>query len=55
MKNIKIYLTHEKQRILLHALNEFRTNLINERRYTDLTDEVIVQIINAPVKKIKIT
>ena len=53
-KNIKLRLTPEKQHTLLHALNGFRNFLISEGRYTDLTDEVIVQIMGTPVKKVKI-
>ena len=52
-KKIKLFLTPEQQRTLLHALNDFRNFLISEGRYTDLTDEVIAMIISAPIKKVK--
>jgi hypothetical protein len=50
-----VYLNEDEWRLLLFAMNEFRTSLIAEGRYTDVVDEVILKIINAPVKKVKAT
>ena len=55
MKKKRIYLNDDEWRFLLHALNELRTSLIAEGRYTDVVDEVILKIVNAPVKKVKVT
>ena len=49
-----IALNEAEWRLILHALNELRTDLINEGRYTDVVDEVMLKIINAPIKKIKV-
>ena len=53
MKKKWIALNEEECRLILYALNELRTSLINEGRYTDVVDEVMLKIIKAPVRKIK--
>jgi len=40
-------------RVVINALNELRTSLINEGRYTDAVDEVLLKVIRAPQKKVK--
>ena len=50
----KIALNEAEWRCILYALNKLRTSLINEGRYTDVVDEVMLKIINAPIKKVKI-
>ena len=54
MKRIWVSLNETEWRLLLYAMNELRTSLIAEGRYTDVVDEVILKIINAPVRKVKI-
>ena len=55
MNNKKwIALNESEWRLLLYAMNEFRTSLIAEGRYTDVVDEVILKIIKAPIKKVKV-
>ena len=54
MKKKWIALNEAEYRCVLHALNELRNELISEGRYTDIVDEVMLKIINAPVKKVKI-
>jgi len=54
MKRIWVSLNEAEWRLLLYAMNELRTSLIAEGRYTDVVDEVIMKIINAPVRKVKI-
>ena len=44
-----LFLTH-----LLHSLNALKTELHSEGRYTDTVDEVMLKLIKAPVKKVKI-
>ena len=48
------YLDSEERTILLHSLVELKNQLIQQGRYTDCVDELIVKIINAPVKKLKV-
>ena len=40
--------------IIVNALNEMRNNLLQQGRYTDAVDEVLLKIINAKTKKIKV-
>ncbi|MBQ4644899.1 MAG: hypothetical protein IJO20_05785 [Ruminococcus sp.] len=49
-----IYLTYEERRMLLNNLNNFRNKLIDEDKYTDLLDEVIVKVVNAKLKRVKL-
>jgi len=53
MKKKYVMLNETEWRFLLHAMNEFRTSLIAEGRYTDTVDEVIAKIVSTPVKKVK--
>ena len=48
------YLDSEERTILLHSLVKLKNQLIQQGRYTDCVDELIVKVINAPVKKLKI-
>lgn len=45
-KKVKIELSDEEQRIILYALNELRTELIQENKYTDVANEVIGKLKN---------
>ena len=49
-----IYLTYDERRMLLNNLNDFRNQLIADGKYTDLLDEVIIKIVNAKLKRIKV-
>ena len=39
--------------ILINALNELRTQLINQERDTSVVDEILVKIIDTPPKNMK--
>jgi len=54
MKKTRISLNEAEWRLLLYALNELKTELINEGRYTDVVDEVMLKIVKAPIRKVKI-
>ena len=56
MRNTKyhIYLNSEERRLLISSLNDFRNKLISEGRYTDIVDEVLIKVVNAKIKKIKV-
>ncbi len=43
-----------ERRTLIYCLNEVRTRLRQEGRYTDTVDELILRICDAPTKKFKI-
>lgn len=50
MKKTYISLNEAEWRLLLYALNNLRSTLIAEGRYTDVVDEVMLKIINAPIR-----
>ena len=56
MKNTKyhVYINSEERRLLISSLNDLRNKLIDEGRYTDLVDEVLIKSTNAKIKKIKV-
>lgn len=45
-KKVKIELSDEEQRIILYALNELRTELIQENKYTYVANEAIGKLKN---------
>ena len=50
MREIKYHAyldSEEKRTILLHSLVELKNQLIQQGRYTDCVDELIVKVINA--------
>ena len=54
MKKNKIRLTEPEWRFLIHSLNTLKTKLHSEGQYTDTVDEVMLKIMTAPAKKMKI-
>lgn len=39
--------------VVIHALNDLRTRLIQSERSTDVVDEILLKTIDAPVKKVR--
>ena len=39
--------------VVINALNEMRNDLLEEERPTDMVDEVLLKVIDAPTKKEK--
>lgn len=56
MKEERYYLVMDKleQGIILRALNDKRTELIEQKKSTDGIDEMILKVGNAPIKKCKV-
>ena len=56
MKNPKyhIYLTTDERRTVINSLIDLRNDLISQGRYTDITDELLIKLTKAKVKKIKV-
>ena len=54
MKKIYVSLNEVEWRLLLYALNNLRSGLIAEGRYTDVVDGIMLKVINAPIRKVKI-
>lgn len=50
-----LYLDTEEISVVLQSLIRLKNTLIREGRYTDCVDELIVKVMKAPIRKIKIT
>lgn len=53
-RQFHIYLDDEEYGQVLQALIDLKNNLIAQGRYTDAVDDVLIKVVNAPVKKFKI-
>ena len=49
-----LYVDTKERTLRLHSLVELKNQLIQQGRYTDCVDELIVKVINAPTKRMKI-
>lgn len=49
-----LYLLNEEHSIVLHSLINLKNKLILQGRYTDCVDELIIKVMRAPIKKVKI-
>ena len=55
MKKTKIFLSQDEWRVVVNSLNEKRNNLIADGKYTDAVDDLLLKVMSAPTKKIKMT
>lgn len=39
--------------VVVNALNEMRNDLLEEERSTDIVDEVLLKVIDAPARKVR--
>ncbi len=53
-KKIRLTLNGHEYRIVINAINNMRNRLIQEGRYTDAVDELLLKVVNVPTKRIKI-
>ena len=53
-KKYHLYLDENELRIIVLCLNELRSKLIAEGRYTDCVDELLIKAANAKTVRIKI-
>lgn len=49
-----LYLNAEETRVVLQSLIRLKNRLIQEGRYTDCVDELILKVTSAPAKRVKI-
>lgn len=55
MKNKRyMFLNTEQHSILLRCLVEFKNDLVRQGRTADIVDEVILKVMKAPVKKLRV-
>ena len=52
--NYYVALDDFEKRIVVNCLNEMRTKLIAEDKYHDAVDDLLLKVIDAPMKKIKV-
>ena len=50
----RLYMDSDERRVLLESLVELKNQLIRQGRYTDCLDEIIIKLVDAPIKKIKV-
>ena len=53
-KKNHLYVDSEERKLLLHSLVGLKNQHIQQGRYTDCVDELIIKVINAPVKKLRV-
>lgn len=49
-----LYLKSVQHNTLLRCLVEFKNELVRQGRTADILDEVILKVMNAPVKKLRV-
>lgn len=56
MRKPKYYIALDEQerRIIIDSLNSLRNKLIADGRYTDAVDDLLIKIVNAPIRKFKV-
>lgn len=56
MRNPKyhLYLTYDERSIIIKSLINLKNQLIEQGRYTDVVDELLIKFTNAKTKKIKV-
>jgi len=53
-KKYHIYLDDYERRIVVNCLNEMRTRLLSDGKHSDPVDEILLKVIDAPTKKMKV-
>ena len=55
MPNYHLYLTDDEYSQVIHCLVELKNKMMEQERYTDVIDEVLLKFSKAKKKKIRIT
>ena len=53
-KKTHIYVDSQERTLLLHSFVELKNQLIQQGRYGDCVDEIIFNVANDPIRKVKI-
>jgi hypothetical protein len=53
-KRFHVYFDDFERRVVVNCLNEMRTRLLSEGKYSDPIDEILLKVIDAPTKKMKV-
>lgn len=52
-KKMKLDFNKEERQIAVESLIELKNNLIEQGRYTDAVDEILIKLINAKWKRVR--
>ncbi len=50
-KRYYLYLDYEETRLVTESLLRLKNSLLRQGRYTDCIDELILKVVNAPIKR----
>lgn len=53
-KKYHVYLTYAERRLLINSLIDKKNELIKTGHYTDVIDEILIKVMNAKVKKVRV-
>ena len=53
-KTWHLYFSATERQLLIHSLIESRNELIAQGKYTDVIDELLIKVIEARIKKMKV-
>ena len=49
-----IYLTNQERSEIIESLIDFKNLRMQQGKYTDAVDDVLIKVVNAPVRKFKV-
>lgn len=55
MKKTKHLVTYDEWRLIIYALNNLRSSLIDEGKYTDTVDDALLAVMNAKTKRVRVS
>lgn len=53
-KRYRLAMDERERSIMIHALNDYRNDLIDENRAPDAVEDLILKAANAPDKKVRV-
>ena len=53
-KKYHVYLTYDERRLLINSLIDKKNELMSTGHYTDAIDEILIKVMNAKVKKVRV-
>ena len=53
-KKYWLYLSKDEYDLIINCLIDLKNDLIRQGRYTDAVDDVLIKVVNAPIRKFKI-
>ena len=53
-KKYHLYLTYDERRLLINSLIDKENRLISTDHYTDAIDEILIKVMNAKIRKVRV-